>query len=312
MKFAVERMFEQYCLQAGPNVNRNTADEQENGEWIDIDDDTDDEISFPIHTQQVPAAHIAPTGTEPPSLPTRQQDEYPDRLDEQLANELNESQTLNDSIYVSADEGDYDRQIENNDYTGEQQDIYYTPMAAMPTTDNGLYDNIQQQNSDRLDGHSQSHVVWSQGVDVTGDIEEDSHQVEETDPDDGYATEVGTQLHTHLQTPKALPAFYNNATCTYKTAPDEFMGQFDDIDELAYPTMNKAKAKIVSPDANRVLARTVLVHEQPQPVYQAPLIVHRVQEALGGYSTPKKGLPPPRWPVNEVSPKRRQSLERPI
>ena len=143
-------------------------------------------------------------------------------------------------------------------------------------TDDGLYDNIQQQNSDRLDGHSQSHVVWSQGVDGTGDIEEDSHQVEETDPDDGYATEVGTQLHTHLQTPKTLPALYNNATCTFKTAPDEFMGQFDDIDELAYPTMNKAKAKIVSPDANRVLARTVLVHEQPQPVYQAPLIVHRV------------------------------------
>ena len=88
LKFAVERMFEQYCLQAGQNVNRNTADEEENGEWIDIDDDTDDEISFPIRTQQVPAAHIAPSGTELPPLPTRQQDEYPDQLDEQLANEL--------------------------------------------------------------------------------------------------------------------------------------------------------------------------------------------------------------------------------
>ena len=292
LKFAVERMFEQYCLQTGQNVNKNTADEEDNGEWIDIDDDTDDEISFPIRTQQVPAAHVVPTGTELPPLPPRQQDEYPDQLDEQLANELDEPQMLNDSIYVSADEGDYDRQIEYNDYNGEQQDIYYTPMASMPMTDNGLYDNTQQQSADRLDGFSQSHAVWSQGIDVVENVEEDSYQVGETDPDDGYATEVGTQFHTPDQTPQVAPALYNNATSTYQAAPDEFMGQFDDIDELAYPTVTKAKAKIVTPNVNRVLAHTVLVHDQPKPVYQAPLVVHRVHEALGGYSTPKKDLPP--------------------
>ena len=307
LKFAVERMFEKYCLQVAPNVNRNTAEEEENGEWIDIDDDSDDEISFPIRTTQVPATHIASAGTEQPSPTMRQQDEYPDQLDEQMANELNDTQILNDSIYVSADEGDYDRQIDYNDYNGEPQDIYYMPMASIPTTDDGLYDDTQQQNSNSLDGNSQSHVVWSQGVDNVDNDEEDRQQVEEPDPDDGYATEVGTQPHTHLQRSELVPALYNTATYTYKTAPDEFMGQFDDIDEIAYSTANKARSQVVSPKANRILARTVLVHEQPQQVYQAPLIVHRVHEALGEYSTPKKDLPPPRWLVNEVSPKRRQS-----
>ena len=79
--------------------------------------------------------------------------------------------------------------------------------------------------------------------------------------------------------------------------------KFDDIDEIAYSTASNARSQVVSPKANRILARTVLVHEQPQQVYQAPLIVHRVHEALKGNSTPKKDLPPPRWLVDEVSPK---------
>ena len=101
-KFAVERMFEKYCLQAMPNVNSNTAEEEENGEWVDIDDDTDDEISFPIRTTQVPNTHVALTGTEQPTPTTRQQDEYPDQLDEQTANELDNTRILNESIYVSS------------------------------------------------------------------------------------------------------------------------------------------------------------------------------------------------------------------
>ena len=127
LKFAVERMFEQYCLQAGPNVNRNTADEEENGEWIDIDDD---EISFLYtHNRYRPRILLLQVLSRHHCRLDNKMSTQTD-LDEQLANELNESQTLNDSIYVSADEGDYDRQIEYNDYTGEQQDIYYTPMAA--------------------------------------------------------------------------------------------------------------------------------------------------------------------------------------
>ena len=85
------------------------------------------------------------------------------------------------------------------------------------------------------------------------------------------------------------------------------MGQFDDIDEIAYSTVNNVQPQIVSPKTNRIKAHTVLVHERPQQVYQAPLIVHWVHEALGGNSIPKKDLPPPRWPVDEVSPRRRQS-----
>ena len=78
--------------------------------------------------------HVASTGTEQPTLTMRQQDEYPEQLDEQLANEFDDTQILNDSIYVSADEGDYDSQIDYNDYNGEPQDIYYTPRAF--NTDN--------------------------------------------------------------------------------------------------------------------------------------------------------------------------------
>ena len=307
LKFAVERMFEKYCLQVMPNVNRNTADEEENGEWVDIDDDTDDEISFPIRTTQVPNTQVVSEGTEQPTPTTRQQDEYPDQLDEQIANELDDTQILNESIYVSADEGDYDSQVDYDDVNGEPQDIYYTPMKTMPTTDNGLYANIQQQNLTSLDGSSQSHVVWSQGADNVDSNEEHRQHVEEPDPDDGYATEVGTQPHTSTQMSEVEPATYNTATYTYKMAQDEFMGQFDDIDELAYPTPNNARSQVVSPKANRIMARTVLVHEKPQQAYQAPLIVHRVHEAFGGNSTPKKDLPPPRWPVEEVSPNRRQA-----
>ena len=208
LKFAVEHMFEKYCLQISPNVNRNTEEEEEDGEWVDIDDDSDDEISFPIRMTQVPTMHVASTGTEQPTPTMRQQDEYPEQLDEQIANEIDDTQIFNDSIYVSADEGDYDSQVDYNDYNGELQDIYYTPRTTIPTTDDGLYDNTQQQNLISLDGNSQSHVDWSHSVDNVDNTEEGGHQVEEPDPDDGYATEVGTQPHTHQQRSELVLALY--------------------------------------------------------------------------------------------------------
>ena len=55
------------------------------------------------------------------------------------------------------------------------------------------------------------------------------------------------------------------------------------------------------------MPRTVLVHEQPQQVYQAPLVVQRVHEVLCGTLSPKKDLPPPQWLVDKVSPRRRQA-----
>ena len=190
---------------------------------------------------------------------------------------------------------------------GRPQDIYYTPSATAPTTDNGLYNNTHQQNFDSLDGNSQSHVDWSHVVDKGNEDVAGRHQVEEADPDDGYATEVGTQHHTQQNRTELIPSIYNTVTYTYRTAQDEFMGQFDDIDEIAYSTADNLPPQVVSPKTNRIIPRTVLVHERPQQVYQVPLVVHRVLEALGGTLMPKKDLPPPRWPVDEVSPRRRQA-----
>ena len=118
LKFAMEHMFEKYCLQVSPNVNRNPDDEEEDveeGEWVDIDDDSDDEISFPICPIQVPIPQTIPTGTEQPST-TRQQDEYLDETQEWTAVASNDVGVLNESIYVSADEGDYDNQAVYDDY----------------------------------------------------------------------------------------------------------------------------------------------------------------------------------------------------
>ena len=85
------------------------------------------------------------------------------------------------------------------------------------------------------------------------------------------------------------------------------MGQFDDIDEIAYATANQIQPQVVKSKIQQVIPRTVLVHDQPQQVYQEPLIVHQVHEVLGHTSSPKKALPLPRWPVDEVSPRRRQA-----
>ena len=85
------------------------------------------------------------------------------------------------------------------------------------------------------------------------------------------------------------------------------MGQFDDIDEIAYATASQIPPQVDRSKVNLIIPRTVLVHERPQQVYQDPLIVHQVHEVFGGTSSPKKAFPPPRWPVDEVKPRRRQS-----
>ena len=261
MKFAIEHMFKKYCLQVSPNVNRNPdgAEEEEEGEWVDIDDDSDDEISFPTRPIQVPTTQSVATGTEQ-SATTRQQDEYLENTDEQAADAFNDTQIFNESIYVSADEGDYDSQVDYNDYNGDTQDIYYTPSAAVPNTDTGLYYNTHQQNVNSVEGNSQSHVDWSQNVDNRTVNDEGNQQVEEEYPD-GYATEIGTQHTTQQQMTELVPSLYNTATYTYRTAQDEFMGQFDDIDEIAYATANRLPPQVVSPKINPVLPRTVQVHE---------------------------------------------------
>ena len=305
LKFAMEHMFEKYCLQVSPNVNRNPDDAEEDaeeGEWVDIDNDSDDEISFPTRPIQVPTTQSVPTGTEQSST-TRQQDEYLDDREEQAADVFNDTEILNESIYVSADEGDYGDQVAYDDYNEKTQKIYYTPGAAAPNTDTGLYYNTHQQNVASVEGNSQSHVDWSQNVDNRIVNDEGSQKIEEAYPDDGYATEIGTQHTTQQQVTELVPSPYNTATYTYRIAQYEFMGQFDDIDEITYATASQILPQVVSPKINPVIPRMVLVHERPQQVYQEPLIVHQVHEVLGGISSPKKAFPPSRWPVDEVSPR---------
>ena len=309
LKFAMEHMFEKYCLQVSPNVNRNPdgqGEDAEEGEWVDIDDDSDDEISFPTRPTQVPITQPVPTGTEQSST-TRQQDEYLDNREGQAADAFNDTGILNESIYVSADEGDYNDQVAYDDYNETTQEIYYTPVAATTNTDTGLYYNTHEQNIDSVGGDSQSHVDWSQNIENRIVNDEGIREVEEAYPDDGYATEIGTQHTTQQQITGTVPSSYNTATYTHRIAQDEFMGQFDDIDEIAYATVSQIPSHVVRPKINPVIPRTVLVHERPQQIYQEPLIVHQVHEVLGGTSSPKKALPPPRWPVDEVSPRRRQA-----
>ena len=194
LKFAMEHMFKKYCLQVSPSVNRNPegqAGDAEEGEWVDIDDDTDDEISFPTHPIQVPITQPVQTGTEQSST-TRQQDEYPNDGAGQAADTFNDIGILNESIYVSADEGDYNDQVAYDDYNETTQEIYYTPGVATLDTDIGLYHNTHDQNIDSIGGDSQSHVDWSQNVENRIVNDEGVQETEEAYPDDGYATEIGT------------------------------------------------------------------------------------------------------------------------
>ena len=252
LKFAMEHMFEKYCLQVSPNVNRSPDDlgeDAEEGEWVDIDNDSDDEISFPTRPTQVPITQPIPIGTELSST-TRQQDEYPNTSEGQAADVFNDTGILNESIYVSADEGDYTDQVAYNDYNETAHETYYTPGAEIPNTDTDLYYNTHEQNIDSVGGDSQSHVGWSQNIENRITNNEDFRETQELDPDDGYATEIGTQ--------------HNTATYTYRIAQDEFMGQFDDIDEIAYAMASQILPQVVRPRNNPVIPRTVLVHERPQ------------------------------------------------
>ena len=309
LKFAMEHMFEKYCLQVSPNVNRNPdgqGGDAEEGEWVDIDDDSDDEISFPTRPTQVQITQPVLTGTEQSST-TRQQDEYLDNREGHATKAFNDTGILNESIYVSADEGDYNDQIAYDDYNETTQETYYTPGAATLNTDTDLYYNTHEQNIDSVGGDSESHVGWSQNSENRIVNDEGIRELEEAYPDDGYATEIGTQHTTQQQITELTPPLYNTAKYTYRIVQDEFMGQFDDIDEIAYAMASQIPPQVVRPKINPVVPRTVLVHDRPQQVYQEPLIVHQVHEVLGGTSSPKKALPPLRWPVDEVSPRRRQA-----
>ena len=85
------------------------------------------------------------------------------------------------------------------------------------------------------------------------------------------------------------------------------MGQFDDVEQIDYATAKQVTPQIVSPKSNYAEPRTVLIHNRPQVGYQQPLVVHQVHNMFGATSSPKKPLPPPRWPVKEVSPRKQEA-----
>ena len=180
-------------------------------------------------------------------------------------------------------------------------------MQQQQTQTSGLHHNTHEQNVGSVRGDSQSHVDWSQNVENKIVNDDGTRDLEEAYPDDGYATEVGTQYITQQQITGPASSSYNTTTYTHRVAQDEFMGQFDDIDEIAYATASQIPSHVVRPKINPVLPRMVLLHERPQQVYQEPLIVHQVHEVLGDTSSPKKTFPPPRWPVDEVSLRKRQA-----
>ena len=86
------------------------------------------------------------------------------------------------------------------------------------------------------------------------------------------------------------------------------MGQFDDIDEVAYKVANQVSPQKERVDTKVAQPRTVLIHSQPDIVHQEPLVVHQVQDLFGATSSPKKPLPPPRWLVREVTSRRQGAI----
>ena len=59
--------------------------------------------------------------------------------------------------------------------------------------------------SESVEGDSQSHVDWSQNSENRIVNYEGIREVEETYPDDGYATEIGTQHTTQQQITETAP-----------------------------------------------------------------------------------------------------------
>ena len=302
LKFALEHMFERHCLQVGPNVNRPNPQEDDEGEWVDIDDDSDDEISFPnVRTQVISQVHTV-NDTELSHQTTRQQEEYQDqRAEQQQLLVDNGNNRLNESLYLSAEEGNYDEYDEYDSFQEGTQEQFYTPYQYPPITDGSLdYTAQTHSNLVRQNQVVGSHALEVQSVQGSQNMDSKHKASEAIYPDAGYETEIGfdnrTQAITHTSTS------YHTDRYTHVTEPDEFMGQFDDVEQIDYATANQIDPQIVSPENNYAKPRTVLIHNRPQVGYQQPLVVHQVHNMFGATSLPKKPLPPPRWPVKEVSP----------
>ena len=94
---------------------------------------------------------------------------------------------------------------------------------------------------------------------------------EATYPDAGYETEIGsdnrTQVNAHTSTSHHTDRY------TFVIEQDEFMGQFDDVEQIDYAIANQVAPQVVNPESNYAEPRTVLIHNRPQIGYQQPLVV---------------------------------------
>ena len=201
LRFALEHMFERHCLQVRPNVNRPNPQEDDKGEWVDIDDDSDDEISFPnVRTQvtsQVPTAN----DTELPNQTTRQQEEYQDQRDDQQQQMIDtDINWLNKSLYLSAEEGDYDEYEEYDSFQEGMQEQFYTPYQYPPITDGSLDYTVQTySNLARSNQAVGSHAVEAHSVQDSQNTDNIHKANEATYPDAGYETEIGSDTRTQVK-----------------------------------------------------------------------------------------------------------------
>ena len=227
-------MFERYRLQTSPNVNRPTDDEMVEGEWVDIDDDSDNEVTFPNARTQIDLEEWDLEDTLPLNESTRQQDEYPDDEPDLYGEIYNQAEGLNESVYISADEGDYDDYEGYNRYQHEAQEQHYnTSYTQALDTNSGLYYTPQTHIGSTLEVLD-SHAVVSN----SGESSQDEVRMRLASVDTGYETEVGPQnIVTQNTTAQAI--LHHPGSYVYGPVQDEFMGQFDDIDEIAYKVANQ-------------------------------------------------------------------------
>ena len=262
-RFALEHMFERHCLQVGPHVNKPNPQEDDGGEWVNIDDDSDDEISFPNVRPQVIPPVMNADDAEQLNETMRQQDEYPDQQDAQQQQAIdNEITRLNESLYLSAEEGDYDEYGEYDSFQEGTQEQFYTPYQYPPITDGSLdYTAQTHLNSARTNQVVGSHAFEAQSVFDNQNTDNITQASEATYPDAGYETEIGTDTITQENARTSVS--HHTDRYTFNTEQDEFMGQFDDLDEIAYATAKQVSPQIVRPKNNYAEPCTVLIHNRP-------------------------------------------------
>ena len=106
--YAVNHIFETYYDANGAqDANTPINQQTEDGEWVDIDDNSDDEVQFQIPHRRTQLIGDTLNDTLPLDPTTRQVDEYQDQMgDFPTTDEVEIIDPLNVMQYFSADEDD--------------------------------------------------------------------------------------------------------------------------------------------------------------------------------------------------------------